>query len=73
VICIFYARWLKRKRLKANYTQTFVANYLNVSRETVSCWERGKGRPNYECLRNIFNLYRCSDKEIAQFINMRDD
>lgn len=67
-----YAKWLRRKRLELKYSQSFVASYLNVTREAVSRWERGKTRPTYECLRKLFQLYKCSDEEMLYFIKLSD-
>ncbi|WP_218669567.1 helix-turn-helix transcriptional regulator [Paraliobacillus ryukyuensis] len=65
-----YADWLRKKRLGSNYSQQFVADYLKVSRETVSGWENGRSRPGLESLQKIFEMYQCSNDEIVDFINL---
>ncbi len=59
-----FARWLRQKRERIGYTQSFVAQQLHISRQGVSKWENGKARPTYEMLHKIFCLYQCTEKEI---------
>ena len=59
-----FARWLRQKREKNGYTQTFVAKQLHISRQGVSKWENGNARPSYEMLHKIFCLYQCTEPEI---------
>lgn len=51
---------LKELRLERGFTQESVAEYLNVSAQTVSKWERGLLSPDIMLLPNLAVLYRCS-------------
>lgn len=51
---------LKELRLERGFTQKAVAEYLNVSSQTVSKWERGLLSPDIMLLPKLAVLYRCS-------------
>ncbi len=51
---------LRELRLARNLTQENVAEYLKVSSQTVSKWERGLLSPDISLLPKIALLYRCS-------------
>jgi len=51
---------LRELRLSRNMTQENVAEYLGVSSQTVSKWERGLLSPDITLLPRIARLYRCS-------------
>ena len=51
---------LRELRLARNLTQENVAEYLKVSSQTVSKWERGLLSPDIALLPKIALLYRCS-------------
>ena len=63
---------IKSARISANLTQEQVADFLNVSRQTISNWENGVSRsfPNKRILRNSPCLPACKQKNIA--IKIRD-
>ncbi|MCB6992673.1 helix-turn-helix transcriptional regulator [bacterium 210820-DFI.6.37] len=49
---------LKKYRKKSNLTQNELAEYLNVSRQSVSKWETGKSYPDLDTLLTISKLYK---------------
>ena len=48
---------LKIYRTKNNYSQVDIANILNVTKQTVSNWEKGKRLPDINILIKLANLY----------------
>ena len=55
----FSAR-LKSLRLEQNLTQQEVADRLNVGKMTISGYERGKRRPDFEKLDALADLFNVS-------------
>ncbi|MGE8033739.1 hypothetical protein B1B04_02295 [Lysinibacillus sp. KCTC 33748] len=51
---------LKELREQHKYTQDDVAGFLNISRQSVSKWELGKGYPDIDNLRRLSDLYEIS-------------
>ena len=50
----------KLKALRAQRSQSELANELNVSRGAVGMWESGERLPNYEMLKKISNYFNVS-------------
>lgn len=59
---------LKKIRLAKGYSQRFVAEQLNLTRQTVSKWENGRGYPDFENLVLLSELYGVS---IDQLVNRK--
>lgn len=57
---------LRLHRENKGLSQTEVANQLNVSRQSVSKWETGKGYPDIDNLVLLSNLYEVSIDELVQ-------
>lgn len=55
---------LKAARINAGFTQAEAANRLNVSKDSVSNWERGKTYPDIPSLKKIEKLYGIDYKDI---------
>lgn len=51
---------LKRIRIKKNKTQQDLAEYLNITVQSVSKWEKGTAYPSVEFLPKIAEYYNCS-------------
>ena len=51
---------LKELREQHNFTQDDVARFLNISRQSISKWELGKGYPDIDNLRMLSDLYKIS-------------
>ncbi|MDM5246751.1 MULTISPECIES: helix-turn-helix transcriptional regulator [unclassified Lysinibacillus] len=51
---------LKGLREQHNYTQDDVADFLNISRQSVSKWELGKGYPDIDNFIKLSDLYEVS-------------
>ena len=52
-----FARTIKNARLKKGYTQSQLADLLNVSNKTISKWETGRGYPDITLLAKITCVY----------------
>lgn len=55
---------LKELRKKNNYSQTYVAEYLNISRQAISRWETGKATPDLDNLLLLAKLYNVPVDEL---------
>ncbi|MGY3749201.1 helix-turn-helix transcriptional regulator [Vagococcus acidifermentans] len=55
---------LKKLRTKHNYSQCDIAEFLKVSRQTVSRWENSKNIPDGNNLIEICKLYNISIEDI---------
>ena len=58
---------LKNKRLACNYSQRYVAEYLNISPQSISKWESGSALPSIEFLPKLAECFDCSIDDL--FIN----
>lgn len=57
---------LKNARLNNDYTQEQVAEYIFVSRQTISNWENGKSLPDIISIIKISDLYGLSLDELLK-------
>ena len=55
---------LKEIRTKNNYSQTYVAEQLNISRQAISRWENGNATPDLDNLILLAKLYNTSVDDI---------
>lgn len=55
---------LKAARINAGLTQSEAASRLDVSKDSVSNWERGKTYPDIPVLKRIEKLYGVDYKDI---------
>ncbi len=69
VLRMSLAERLKSLRVEHNYTQEFVAESLNVSRQAVSKWENGSSEPSTSNLLALAKLYGISAAELLQNID----
>ena len=60
---------LKEHRLRCKMTQEFVAEYLGVSRQAVSKWERGESDPNMSNLMALAKLYGVTVEDILRQVS----
>jgi transcriptional regulator with XRE-family HTH domain len=58
------AELLKESRLKQNLSQNDVAAMLNVSRQTISRWETGRGYPETDNLVKLSHIYQISLEDL---------
>lgn len=56
---------IKAARINKGLRQTDVAAELNVARETVSSWEKGKTKPSLKMVEPLCRLYGVSYDDIA--------
>ncbi|XMB86085.1 helix-turn-helix domain-containing protein [Mycoplasmatota bacterium WC44] len=54
-------------RIRNGFTQDQLAKELNVTRQTISSWERGKSLPDIEMISSIASMYDISIN--ALFLN----
>lgn len=67
---------LYQYRRKANFTQEYLAELLDVSRVIISTWESGRKMPSWTHMVNLAKLYGCSLDELVvtyQRSRERDD
>ena len=57
---------LKENRIRCQMTQEFVAETLDVSRQSVSKWENGSSDPNTSNLIALAKLYKISPEELLE-------
>ena len=57
---------LKENRIRCQMTQEFVAETLDVSRQSVSKWENGSSGPNTSNLIALAKLYKISPEELLE-------
>jgi len=57
---------IKYYRKQKNLTQKELADKLGISHDTVSLWEKGKSKPDYDTLRKICVLYEITGDEILE-------
>lgn len=62
---------LKELRTKNNYSQAYVAEYLNISRQAISRWETGNATPDLDNLVLLAKLYNTSVDDILGVQNER--
>lgn len=55
---------LKAARVNANLTQEEAAEALNISRATLLSWEKGKTKPRYDKLEQMYQLYHVAADNI---------
>lgn len=60
---------LKELRTKNNYSQTYVAEYLNISRQAISRWENGNATPDLDNLILLAKLYNTSVDDLLGIQN----
>lgn len=59
-----FAANLKRIRKEAGYTQEELAENLNVTRQAISCWERGRTEPDIAMLIALSKTLNVSTEEL---------
>lgn len=57
---------LKQERKKLNLSQEDLANKINISRQSISKWELGKGYPNIETLIELSELFDITVDELLK-------
>jgi len=60
------AEQLKANREKMGLSQTDVANKLNITRQSISKWENGKGYPDLDNLVLLSEVYEVSIDELLK-------
>nr|WP_288542866.1 helix-turn-helix transcriptional regulator [uncultured Faecalibacillus sp.] len=63
---IRFAQTIKNARLKKGYTQSQLADLLNVSNKTISKWETGRGYPDITLLAKITSILKLDYEELLQ-------
>ena len=62
---IRFGRNLKILRSRKEISQQELADKIHVTRQTVSCWERGEGKPDIYCVNDICRIFKISMDEIV--------
>lgn len=55
---------IQRLRIKANLTQSQLADYIGVSQSAVYYWEKGKREPNTETILKLLNIFHITLDEL---------
>ncbi|MBT2217505.1 helix-turn-helix domain-containing protein [Virgibacillus dakarensis] len=70
---MFFGERLKEEREKRGWSQTYLAEKIHVSRQSVSKWETGKNYPSIEVIIDLSDLFGItvdellrSDKELKE-------
>ena len=61
-----FSQTIKNARLKKGYTQSQLADLLNVSNKTISKWETGRGYPDITLLAKITSILKLDYEELLQ-------
>ena len=61
---------IKNHRIRCNMTQEFVAQYMNVSRQTISKWETGINEPSTTNLLKLAKLFDITPEELLREIQI---
>ena len=56
-------------RVTAGYTQAEVAHALGITQGAVSLWERGDGKPAFDKIQPLADLYGVTAQEIVEACN----
>ena len=70
---IYFSENLKKLRLSKNLTQDKLADFLNVSFQTISKWERGETYPDITMLPSIAMFFKVSIDGLLGINNARDE
>lgn len=62
---------LRKERIKKGWTQNYVADYCDVSPQTVCDWEKGRHRPSYDALDKLEELFCMNRPQLLE--QMSDD
>jgi transcriptional regulator with XRE-family HTH domain len=62
------AKRLKDLRKASNYTQEYVASYLNIGRQAYSHYETGRNTPGSETLYSIATLYSIPYQSLVELL-----
>ena len=62
---IRFGRNVKILRSRKEISQQELADKIHVTRQTVSCWERGEGKPDIYCVNDICRIFKISMDEIV--------
>lgn len=57
---------IKLFRKKMNLTQQQLGDFLQVSHDTVSLWEKNKSKPDIEMLKKLCILFNCTADELLE-------
>ena len=58
---------IKRQRLLLHKTQEDVANALNVTQVTVSCWENGEIKPSLQNIKKLSKLLKIKYSTLVKY------
>jgi len=57
---------IRQERINRHWTQVFVANKIDTTKQTVQYLETGKIKPSYEILVKLENLFNLSHRDLLQ-------
>lgn len=49
-----------------NLTQKKLADFLQISHDTISLWEKGKSKPDIDTLKKLCILFNCTSDELLE-------
>ncbi|MGD9566860.1 MAG: helix-turn-helix domain-containing protein [Sedimentibacter sp.] len=57
---------LRQERINKGWTLEYVANKLNVTKQSICDWEHGRHIPTYKVLSQLENLFNLSHRDLLQ-------
>lgn len=63
---MFFGDQLKKEREKRGWSQTYLADKIHVSRQSVSKWETGKNYPSIEVIIDLSDLFGITVDELLR-------
>lgn len=71
--CADLANKLLELRKKAGFTQNYAAEYMGVSRQTISKWEMGKSIPDSIMTKRICDCYKITPDEFFELLLVKEN
>lgn len=68
-----FGKWLKDQRLNAGLTQKELANFLELTSETIAYFETGVRSPGLHALKKISEFFNISIYELRQMLEKNEN
>jgi len=71
-IKVLFGRKVRELRKKRNYTQTKLAEMVNVDDKHISCIESGKNFPSPDLIKRLSDALKVEPKDFFEFYHLED-